>query len=484
MRTTMVLLFLLMYSVPFIYAQLPQPDHIIFVIEENKNYIQIMGSSNAPYINSLAADSMGALFTNFYAETHPSQPNYLWLFSGSNQGVVNDNVPVDTPFAAPNLGASLLDSGYTFYAYNENLPYIGYEGAQSGNYVRKHNPMANWQEYAVPIPNGISFTKNVPFTAFPADYTNLPTVCYVIPNLQHDMHDGTIAQGDTWLHDNLDGYIQWAKTHNSLFVLTFDEDSNNGYGNRIVTIFVGAMVQQGNYNSHYNHNNLLRTFEEMYGLGYAGLSSDSSAITGCWNFTIPVELSSFDAKEKNGGNVFLSWSTSTETNNKGFNIERQVINRQPSTSNSVWVNVGFINGNGTTTEEHSYSFIDKNVDPGDYDYRLKQIDFDGSFHYSKEIEVDVTAPTEFSLEQNYPNPFNPVTIIKYSIPSVGTSIMRFVQLKVYNTLGKEIATLVNEDKPAGSYTIKFDGSKLSSGIYFYKLTTGDYSSVKKMMLMK
>ena len=492
MRTKILFIFLLIYSVPVIYAQLPQPDHILFVIEENKNYSEIIGSTNAPYINSLAADSMGALFTNFYAETHPSQPNYLWLFSGSNQGVVNDNVPVDTPFTTPNLGAALLDSGYSFYAYNENLPYIGYEGAQYGNYVRKHNPMANWQEYAVPIPNGIPFTSNVPFTVFPSDYNNLPTVCYVIPNLLHDMHDGTIAQGDTWLQDYLDSYVQWAKTHNSLFVLTFDEDHNNGYGNRIVTILVGAMVQHGNYNSHYNHNNLLRTFEEMYGIGYAGASSDSSAITGCWIFSTPVELSSFNAKSIDG-KVVLAWSTSTETNNKGFEIQRSVCRDSHGEVGDQlpggevlseggkpdWQKIGFVNGNGTTTEEHSYSFTDNNVSPAEYKYRLKQINLDGSFEYSDAIDIEVQLPEKFVLNQNYPDPFNPSTTLSFVINRT-----TFVSLKVYDPLGKEVATLVDEERPSGGYAVEFDGSNLSSGVYFYQLKTGDFVQTKKMLLLK
>ncbi len=202
----------------------------------------------------------------------------------------------------------------------------------------------------------------------------------------------------------------------------------------------------------------------------------------------PVELTSFTYKIINE-NVELNWTTETETNNKGFNIERQVRGRQPSVGNSVWVNVGFINGNGTTTEEHSYFFLDKNVGPGNYTYRLKQVDFDGSYIYSKEIEVNVTAPTEFSLEQNYPNPFNPTTNIQYRIPN-----KEFVSLKVYDVLGNEVATLVNEEKPAGSYTVKFsaqgesaygrDGGNLPSGVYICRLMAGIYSASKKLLLLK
>jgi hypothetical protein len=302
----------------------------------------------------------------------------------------------------------------------------------------------------------------------------------VIPNLQHDMHDGTIAQGDTWLHDNLDGYIQWAKNNNSLFVLTFDEDSNNGFGNRIVTLFVGAMVQHGNYNSHYNHSNLLRTFEEIYGLGYAGLSSDSSAITGCWDYTIPVELLSFDAISNNDGKVILSWSTSTETNNSLFLIERKMGEAQFST-------IASIRGNGTSSIPHSYSFTNNTFKSGLYFYRLKQVDFNGSYNYSKIININVTNPGSYFLGQNFPNPFNPITTIKFSIPEEAP-----VNLSVYNILGERVKELKNEIMKPGYFEVQFDASNLASGVYFYRIKAGDPSTssgqvfiqTKKMILLK
>ena len=183
--------------------------------------------------------------------------------------------------------------------------------------------------------------------------------------------------------------------------------------------------------------------------------------------------------------------TATETNNKGFEVQRS----DAGNHKSIWQKVGFLKGNGTTTEKHSYSFNDESVASGIYKYRLKQIDFDGKFKYSKEIEVDVTAPTEFSLSQNYPNPFNPVTTIRYSIPnviSIPTGRERnLATLKIYNVLGEEVANLVNEQKPAGRYEVKFNGSNLPSGVYIYRLTAvpigsqaGSYSAVKKMILLK
>lgn len=198
---------------------------------------------------------------------------------------------------------------------------------------------------------------------------------------------------------------------------------------------------------------------------------------------IPVELTSFAANVIDGS-VLLSWATATELNNSGFEIQRcQTLNDKSQTS---WFSLSFITGNGTTTELSNYSYIDKNPVEGKSFYRLKQIDFSGSFEYSNIIEVDFSLPIEFLLEQNYPNPFNPTTKIKYSIPSVisteGGNLN--VVLKVYDILGKQIASLVNEEKPAGNYEINFNAVGLSSGVYFYKLQTGSFTETKKMILLR
>ena len=199
---------------------------------------------------------------------------------------------------------------------------------------------------------------------------------------------------------------------------------------------------------------------------------------------IPVELTSFAANVINR-KVMLNWITATELNNSGFEIQK---GSHTSISLSVidWKSIGFINGNGTTTEKSYYSFEDNNPGNGKSYYRLKQIDYDGSFEYSNIVEVDLNIPTQFSLEQNYPNPFNPSTKIKYSIPSVTLSGVEGsrVILKVYDVLGNEIATLVNEEKPAGNYEVNFDASKFSSGVYFYELQAGDFVDMKKMILIK
>ncbi len=259
----------------------PTPDHVVVLVLENHGDDLIIGSPDAPYINSLATDSFGALFTNSHGVTHPSQPNYMYLFSGDNQNVILDFTPISLllPFTSANLGASLLQAGKTFVGYSEDLPSVGYTGDNSGAYYRKHAPWVNWQGTGT---NGIPAALNQPFTAFPSNYDNLPKLCFVIPNQDHDMHDGTIAQGDAWIQSNLGAYVQWARTHNSLLILTFDEDENLTGSNDIPTIFNGQMVKHGQYNELVDHNRVLRTMEDMYSLPYAGASANSSPIVDCW----------------------------------------------------------------------------------------------------------------------------------------------------------------------------------------------------------
>ena len=197
---------------------------------------------------------------------------------------------------------------------------------------------------------------------------------------------------------------------------------------------------------------------------------------------VPVELKSFTASVRNNL-VQLVWETASETNNKGFEVERcmSLIDKTKK-----WEILYFINGNGTNAEGKKYSFTDKNLSTGKYLYRLKQIDFDGLFKYSDEVEVDIQLPDKFSLEQNYPNPFNPSTRIRYSIPVVSNvkSQMSKVVLKVYDILGNEVATLVDGEQAPGSYEVIFETNNLSSGIYIYKLQTDNFVETRKMVLMR
>ncbi|GER90916.1 acid phosphatase [Dictyobacter vulcani] len=253
---------------------LPRPDHVVVVVEENQASASIIGSAEAPYINSLA--SQGALFTNFHAETHPSQPNYLALYSGSTQGLDSDACP--NTYTGPNLGASLLKAHFSFTGYSETMPAPGYTGCSAPDdfnalYARKHNPWVNFTN--VPV------SSNQPLTSFPSNYSQLPTVSFVVPNQIHDMHSASIADGDSWLKTNLDGYARWANTHNSLLIVTWDEDDGSTT-NQIATIFTGSMVKSGQYDQSLNHYNLLRTLTEMYGLSPLNESATTPAIENIW----------------------------------------------------------------------------------------------------------------------------------------------------------------------------------------------------------
>lgn len=261
-------------------SSLPRPDHIVIVIEENYSYSQMIDSPNAPYINRLAAQ--GAVFTQSFGITYPSQPNYLALFSGSTQGITDNSCP--HTFTTPNLGQALLAAGLTFAGYSEDLPSMGSLVCRMGLYERKHNPWVNWQNS---INNGIPATANLPMTSFPTEYSKLPTVSVIVPNQANDMHNGkgpeAIQAGDRWLQEHLDAYVQWAQQHNSLLIVTWDED-NKKENNRILTLFVGPMVQAGRYEQRITHYNVLRTIEDLYGLSHAGASADAAPITKIWNF--------------------------------------------------------------------------------------------------------------------------------------------------------------------------------------------------------
>ncbi len=191
----------------------------------------------------------------------------------------------------------------------------------------------------------------------------------------------------------------------------------------------------------------------------------------CIGYVVPVELSSFNATTS-GADVELKWTTSTEINNQGFQVERM-------NPEGLFEQVGYVAGFGTATEPKSYSFTDTKLDDGDYTYRLKQIDFDGTYTYSEEVNIKVEIPLEYSLEQNYPNPFNPSTTIKYSIPEEG-----FVKLAVYNMLGEEVSMIVKGTHKAGRYEVNFNASQLSSGVYIYRIETTNFTMSKKLMLMK
>lgn len=249
---------------------LPQPAHVVVVVIENHAFGEVLGSSSAPFLNGLAA--RGATFTQLYAITHPSEPNYLALFSGSTQGLSSDACPVR--FASANLAGSLLAAGKTFTGYAEDLPHSGYTGCTSGEYAQKHAP---WIAFTT-----VPARSSQPMTSFPSDYALLPTVSFVIPNLVHDMHDGSVAQADGWLRQHLSGYASWAQAHNSLLIVTADEDDRSS-DNRIPAVISGSGVKVGQYGQRYTLYSLLRLIEDIYRLPRIANSANAAPISGVVN---------------------------------------------------------------------------------------------------------------------------------------------------------------------------------------------------------
>ena len=253
-------------------AAVPTPAHVVIVVEENRSQANIIGNKSAPFINALAAG--GAMMSGSFAETHPSEPNYLALFAGDTFGLTKDTCPVDAG-TAPNLGSELLAAGYSFVGFAEGLPAVGSTVCSSGKYARKHVPWANF--------GNIPPANSVPFSSFPppGNYANLPRVSFVIPNNDNNMHDGSIAQGDAWLNRQLSAYATWAKTNSSLLIVTWDED-DGGPRNQIPTVFYGWHVQPGTYPEQINHYNVLSTLEQMYGLPKTGHAVTAAEITDIW----------------------------------------------------------------------------------------------------------------------------------------------------------------------------------------------------------
>jgi len=270
----------------------PRYDHVIIIMEENHGYNELIGSANAPYINQLAQQA--ALFTQSHGISHPSQPNYLAIYSGSMQGITNDAcLQTITPYTTPNLGASLINHGLSFKGYAQTMPSEGFldcldtKSTSTGGYLyaRKHCPWVDWQGTKA---NNIPADCSQPMTAFPKDFSKLPTVSFVIPDMDYDMHnigdpgdDAAIKRGDKWLKDNIDAYAQWAKTHNSLLIVTFDEDDYKTM-NQIPTMFIGAKVIPGKYDEKIDHYSVLHTIEAMYSLPTMADDANAAVITDVW----------------------------------------------------------------------------------------------------------------------------------------------------------------------------------------------------------
>lgn len=250
------------------------PDHIIFLWLENKDFNSIIGSKSAPFINSLV--KAGTLFTNTYAITHPSYPNYVDFFAGQDNGIISDACIDDMELTTPNLYTVLKDAGKSFAWYSEDLPSTGSKACIFKYYVEKHNPTTVFAN----VPD----TVNKRFADFPTDYSQLENVVCICPNLVNDMHSGSINQADNWIKKNLAPLVDWCITNNSVFVIYFDESETND-DNQIPIIAVGQQVKEG-YESDvlYNHFSWTKTISAMFMAEDAWTKNLNAAklITGCW----------------------------------------------------------------------------------------------------------------------------------------------------------------------------------------------------------
>lgn len=250
-------------------SALPQVEHVVIVVEENKTLAQIEGNPHAPYINKLMRDA--ALFVNAHAELHPSLPNYFALFAGLVNGNGNDCPATGFPSNAPNLASELFASHRAFAGYAESMPSPGFRGCWAGPYARKHVP---WVQFS-----NIPASASLPFSAL-RSYDSLPAATMIIPDVNDDMHDGTIAMGDAWLAKHIAPLLAWGATHDTLFVLTWDEGFDAS--NHIPTLFFGPMVKPGVYKEPVDHYTVLRTIEDLLQLPPTGAAARKAAISDCW----------------------------------------------------------------------------------------------------------------------------------------------------------------------------------------------------------
>ena len=438
-----------------------RPTHTVMLILENHSYSEIAGNPQAPFINTLLNDSHTATMAQSYALNHPSQPNYIMLYSGSSQGITDNNLPSGLPFTSPNLGTSLIQGGFSFVGYSEDLPAVGFTGELSGAYVRRHNPWVNWQGTGT---NSIPSASNRPFSDFPLDPGQLPTVSIVVPNLNHDINDGTIAECDTWIQNNLSPFIEWCKTNNGLFILTFDEDDFSA-NNKILTFLTGSNIKAGSYNQPITHYNVLRTIEELYALPYAGASADSLQIQNIWLTALPVRFLAFSVTS-NKNTCILKWQTLEERNTREFKVERSVDNGQH------WLTIATVPAAGTTDEVRNYSYTDNNpVDEMNF-YRIKEIDQTDQFSYSEVLSSSIKLITAY---KSFPNPVNGFLYIRSAKNEDELVVVSVTDMSGRLTFRKRL--LLKAGNPA-----KIDLSHLAEGEYFLDINNGTQKKTEAIIL--
>lgn len=266
----------------FATTALPRPDHVVVLIEEDHSYSQLFGTNGlgslvtwsivlpnlqiqAPRLHTL--EQRSASFTSAYSIGHRNAIDYNAIFSGLPITTRQD--PAPDSLSAPNVASELNAAALSFGGYSESLPKTGFIGTKSGDYTRAHNP---WVQYS-----NVPASENMPFSKFPLNYSNLPTVSYVVPNESHNMHSGQVIEADNWYESNIAPYARWAMSHNSLLIVTWDE-SHQG-NDQIPTMFYGPMVKPGHYSERITQSNILATLEGMYGLQPTGDAASASPIT-------------------------------------------------------------------------------------------------------------------------------------------------------------------------------------------------------------
>lgn len=429
------------------------------------------------------------------ANLAPSKPEYSWRdTTGSTNLIVNQTG--SPTYGNLNDGAFVLSDvtptnrGITMFGTGSRTVTVGTNGVVAvGN--------ADISSLIEPTDAGIPFTNVSAAFPFWADlYFEAPAfpsrLCYKITSTELIITYSKVIMFDVNHIANVNNCISFQvilqlttgfTSSNITVLFNYDETgwlfkqnlTNNTMRQHVIGL-QGNPFLQGMKACYYRFQN------SSHQLSYSGpiFGSNLAVAFGPNINVLPVELASFTS-EVNANNVKLNWSTVSEENNSGFEVERCEL----STVNCEWNKVGNVQGNGTTSEQKNYSYEDKNVQSGNYKYRLKQIDYNGNFEYHElSNEVIVGVPNKFALSQNYPNPFNPATKINFEIPKSVNGELSMVILHVYDVTGRMIAELVNKQMEAGYYTVDFNAGNLSSGIYFYRLTMNDFVQTKKMVLMK
>ena len=478
---------------------------IIAPIADNRIYSEVQSGGifsikrDNTYINDFAPPSgtsnqVNQLFINPYA-LDPNNSLLLYYAGGSsssNTGVWRNSDPVDTNSTNQLNGWTQLTS--TLLSDGSQVSAIGistassvnvvYYGTSTGNAYRIDNANTGSSPTVTKITSA-SFPSGAYVSWIAVDPTNSNKAMLLFSNYNVDRIWYTTDGGSTWKSEsgNLNAATAPSTRSAEIFTISgttyyFLATSTGVYYTTLLDTSSTVWTQEATTSVGNAVCSMLayRSLDNTLAVATHG----RGIFTGIVNSPLPVELVSF-AGNASDGKVNLVWQTATEVNDYGFEVQRTIKNSKLEIQN--WEKIGFVKGSGNSNSPVSYSFIDNNPVNGNSseqaEYRLKMIDNNGGYKYSSIVEVSFTEPIKFDLSQNYPNPFNPTTTIQYSIPNA-----EHVTLKVYDELGREIKTFVDNEQQAGKYSVNFDASKIASGIYFYRLQAGSYSSVKKLVLLK